>query len=235
MMNQYLDLLAHFGIGGAHPGGMALTHSIFAKEKIKPQDHVLDIGCGTGKTASFLAKNFNCTVSAIDLHPTMIEKAKKRFTTEGLTIKAILGDVQNMEFADHSFNYVLSESVISFTDISKTLSEIARVLKENGCLLMIEMTAEQDLSDDVKEKVVEIYGIDEVLTEKEWISRLQQVGFADIEKIPTSGLLIPSEIADMDLSDHISMALHDVWEAHNQFIEQNGHLINYRVFKCYLR
>jgi len=235
MPNNYLDLLAYFGIGSAHPGGFSLTQTIFEKEKIQPTQHVLDIGCGTGQTAAFLAENFGCEVTAIDIHPIMIEKAKKRFANEELDINVILGDVQSMKFADHSFDFILSESVISFTNIQKTLREVAKVLKEDGCMIMIEMTAEKILSDNIKAKITDLYGIDEVLTEKEWISCLKQAGFTKIKEIRTPSLLIPTDIDDMEQSENISMALYDVWDEHNQFIEQNSHLIGYRAFKCYLR
>ena len=35
LSNDYLDLLAYFGIGGAHPGGFALTKSILDAENIQ--------------------------------------------------------------------------------------------------------------------------------------------------------------------------------------------------------
>lgn len=234
-MNQYIDLLAQFGIGGAHPGGFALTHAIFAKENIPSHNHVLDIGCGTGQTASFLATNYGCNVSTIDVHPLMVEKAEKRFANEGLDISVVLGDVQNMIFENDSFDFVLSESVISFTDIQKTLNEIARVLKEDGCMLMIEMTAEQTIPNDIKEQITKLYGIAEILTANEWIAHLQKAGFTNIKEIRTPPLLLPSDLDDIDQSDHISMALYDVWEAHDQFIEQNSHLVGYRAFKCFLQ
>ncbi|WP_397539351.1 class I SAM-dependent methyltransferase [Rummeliibacillus pycnus] len=234
MSNSYLDLLAYFGIGGAHPGGFPLTIEIFEKELIQPNHHVLDIGCGTGQTAAFLANHFGCKVTAIDINPIMIEKAKKRFENDELDIKVILGDIQDLSFEDHSFDLIVSESVISFTDIDKTLSELSRVLKEDGSMMMIEMTAEQTLSEDLQEKVSNLYGINKILNEDEWIFHLQLKGFTKIDKLRIPSVLIPSDIDDMDMSDNISIDLYDLWEKHNQFIEQNGHLIRYRVFKCHL-
>ncbi|WP_019415279.1 hypothetical protein [Paenisporosarcina sp. TG20] len=43
MLNEYLYFLAYFGIGGAHPGGFALTRSRLEDEIIQPES-VLDIG-----------------------------------------------------------------------------------------------------------------------------------------------------------------------------------------------
>ena len=80
-MNEwtYHDLLAAFGIGGAHPGGFALTCEVLEREAIGKTSVVLDAGCGTGQTAAYLVKRFGCDVTAVDRHPLMLQKAANRF------------------------------------------------------------------------------------------------------------------------------------------------------------
>ncbi|QFG00048.1 class I SAM-dependent methyltransferase [Psychrobacillus glaciei] len=235
MSKNYLDLLAYFGIGGAHPGGYSLTQSLLENVNIQRTESVLDIGCGTGQTAAFLAEQFDCHVTAVDNHPIMVEKAIERFKENGFSVKVIEGDAQNLNFPDSTFDFIISESVIVFTDISKTLNELSRVLKSGGSMIMIEMTAEQNLSEELRGKVCNLYGINDILNEEEWISKLQQVGFTQIEIINTPSGLIPSEINDINQSKNINMELFELWEKHNQFTLQNSHLIGYRVFKCYLK
>lgn len=233
MSNAYLDLLAYFGIGGAHPGGFSLTKSILEGENIQPNESVLDIGCGTGQTAAFIAERFNCQVTAIDNHPIMVEKARQRFNKVEAPVKVIEGDVQNLDFIDNSFDLILAESVIVFTDISKTLKELSRVLKSDGSMIMIEMIAEQYLSDELQKKAGTLYGINEILTTDEWMPRLAQCGFTKVEMINTPSVLIQSEINDINQSKNISMNLFELWEEHNEFILHNREFIGYRAFKCY--
>ncbi|MEK4487036.1 methyltransferase domain-containing protein [Psychrobacillus sp. FSL H8-0484] len=235
MSNAYLDLLANFGIGGAHPGGFNLTQSIWKDINIHPTESVLEIGCGTGQTAAFLAERFNCLVTAIDNHPIMVEKARERFKNNESTVKVIEGDVQSLHFVDHSFDFIIAESVIVFTDISKTLHELSRVLKRDGKLFMIEMTAEQHLTEDLKGKISSLYGIHEILNEEEWIERLQQAGFAQIDLINTPSELVQSEIDDMNQSEKIDRNLFDLWEEHNRFILHNHHVIGFRAFRCHVK
>ncbi|MGX9135307.1 class I SAM-dependent methyltransferase [Rummeliibacillus sp. JY-2-4R] len=232
MANRYIELLAQFGIGGAHPGGFPLTQSIFEEIAILPSQKVLDIGCGTGQTAAFLAEHFKCDVTVIDNNYTMIEKATRRFKKKGLQINTILGDVQNMDFGENAFDFVISESVISFTNISKTLNEVERVLKKDGTFILIEMTAEHNTPKKVRKKVSKLYEIQEILNENEWITKLQQVGFKNINKISNQTLIIPSDLVDMDASEIISMDLYNLWEKHNKFIEKYGEFIKFRVLKC---
>ena len=234
MSNAYLDLLAYFGIGGAHPGGFALTQSILEDENILPTGSVLDIGCGTGQTAAYIAKKFDCNVTGIDNHPIMIEKARERLISNENKLKIRKGDAQNLDFVDDSFDLIIAESVIVFTDITKTLNELSRVLKSEGKLILIEMTAEQCLSEELQERICSLYGIYTILNEAEWIAHLQQAGFTQINIINTPSGLIQSEIDDINQSANINTDFFDLWDEHNHFLIQNRHIIGFRAFICHL-
>ena len=234
MSNSYLDLLAYFGIGGAHPGGFNLTQSLLEDENIQPVDSVLDIGCGTGQTAAFLAERFHCQVTAVDNHPIMVEKARERFKNRKVSVNVMEGDTQHLDFADNSFDLIIAESVIVFTDISKTLKELSRVLKSDGRMIIIEMIAEQYLTEELQRKVCSLYGIHEVLTEKQWILQLQQAGFTQVDMINTPSELIQSDITDINQSKNINTDFYDLWEEHNEFILRNRKFIGYRTFSCHL-
>jgi len=232
MINAYLNVLAHFGFGGAHPGGFELTQSILENEIIHPGDCVLDIGCGTGQTAAFLSMNYGCQVTAVDNHPVMLEKARERMMKNVLKIRIMEGDAQKLKLDDNSFDLIIAESVIAFTDLSKTLPELSRVLKEDGRLILIEMTAEQELSEQMQEKVSRLYGVREVLSEDQWRVKLKQVGFNKVSLINTGTGLEKTEINDINPSENIQTEFYDLWEEHEQFMEQYAHLIGFRAFKC---
>lgn len=234
MFNIYLDLLAYFGIGGAHPGGFSLTQAILEDEEIQPFESVLDIGCGTGQTAEFIAQRFECQVTAVDNHLIMLEKAGERFENTVSEVSVIKGDAQNLDFLDDSFNLIIAESIITFTDISKTLLELSRVLKSGGRMILIEMVAEQSLSKELQEKTCNLYGIKEILNESEWKSRLQQAGFTQIKIIDTPSELIRTEINDLNPSKNINMDLYDLWDEHDHFITLNSQSIGFRAFRCHL-
>jgi len=231
--NAYLDLLAYFGIGGAHPGGFNLTQTILKDANIKPSESVLDVGCGTGQTSAFLVKRFNCQVTAIDKHPIMIAKAVERFKNDPSTVKVVEGNAECLNFEDDSFDFIIAESVIVFTNIEKTLHELARVLKSDGRLILLEMTAEQNLTEKLQRKVCNLYGIKEILSEDEWRAKLQQAGFTRLEIIDTPSELSPSEVDDINQSDNIKKELFDLLEEHNELINHYRHFIGYRAFKCY--
>ena len=94
--------------------------------------HVLDIGCGSGRTTAIL-KNLSSGYVGLDYSLEMVELCRRRF--EG--VHFIHGDVRGMsEFKDEEFDCVMFSfngiDSISHDDRTKGLREIHRVLKKDG-------------------------------------------------------------------------------------------------------
>ena len=229
MTNKYLDLLAYFGIGGAHPGGFPLTQALLGDVSLQPTDHVLELGCGTGQTAEFISKKFHCEVVGLDNHPIMVEEAKGRLVGSAYPVQVMLGNAEKLPFADESFDFILAESVLSFTNIPVTIQEAARVLKPGGRLLIIEMTAEQPPTEELQKETSKLYGITKLLVESEWENYLQQAGLT-LLPIKKSTDMEPTDLEDIRPSDNLDLSLYDVWDEHNDFLARNGNLVGYRIF-----
>jgi SAM-dependent methyltransferase len=239
---NYHDLLAFIGVGGAHPGGLTLTKSLLEKEKLGPRCKVLDAGCGTGQTAAYIAKTYGCHVTAIDQHPVMIQKAKQRFQRDNIKADAIQGNIEQMPFKDATFDLILAESVTVFTDISKTMKEYARVLKQGGTLLDLEMAAIPPLPDEMTSAFQQLYGISHIPAEKEWRHACEQACLSDIEILLRHHVMQPlyepekqpeNEAApDFTFSDKIDPSLYHIWDAHQLLTEKYAGKLNYILFKA---
>src|SRR2546426_449265 len=71
---------------------------------IGPDDRVLDVACGPGLVACSLAEVAH-HVTGIDLTPAMIEQAKARQETKGLTnLTWLIGDAVPLPFSDGAFS-----------------------------------------------------------------------------------------------------------------------------------
>lgn len=236
----YHDFLATFGIGGAHPGGIALTRAVLAKEGLTRKTSVLDAGCGTGQTAAYLAQSFGANVTALDLHPLMLEKAGRRFQRAGLRVQLVQGDVHELPFASGTFDLVLVESVTIFTTINKALGEYARVLKPGGVLLDLEMTAERPLSARELEELRSVYNTRQVPTEAEWTGRLQGAGFTDVTVLhggtvasALPGADAPAEaLPEFDTSQQVDPRLYEIWRRHQELTEQYSRRLGYRFYRA---
>ena len=103
---NYLNCLALFGIGGAHPGGLQLTKEILSREKINEKTIILDVGCGTGQTSAYMAEKYKCKIIGLDNNEMMLEKAKKRFyRISNLPIETRLGSVESLPFGGGIIQY----------------------------------------------------------------------------------------------------------------------------------
>jgi ubiquinone/menaquinone biosynthesis C-methylase UbiE len=98
---------------------------------------VLDIACGAG--ANFACFRDASHVTAIDLSPGMLDIARRKADQLGLSADLQLMDAGQLEFADHSFDVVVSAlSTCTFPDPTAALREMGRVVKPEGRILLLE-------------------------------------------------------------------------------------------------
>lgn len=109
--------------------------------KKKNPKNILDIATGTGDLAINLVKTGAEQIIGLDISKGMLEVGKKKVADKDLnsTIKMIVGDSENLPFADHSFDAVtVAFGVRNFENLDKGLSEIYRVLKPSGTFVVLE-------------------------------------------------------------------------------------------------
>src|SRR5690606_25019011 len=121
-------MLARLGAGSAHPGGFMATLEQLSKYKLISNGKILEVGCGTGRTACYLADQ-GYEVVATDIDPDVLTKAKKRADAMGVTVEFLQADAHSLPFPDDTFDAILVESVTNFTQAKKSVSEYFRVLK----------------------------------------------------------------------------------------------------------
>ena len=101
--------------------------------------NVLEVGIGTGANLPYYPEGVHLT--GIDFSPKMLAKARKRVDALSLPydVELIELDIQDMDFPDNSFDYVVATCVFcSVPDPVKGLKELGRVCKPDGEILMLE-------------------------------------------------------------------------------------------------
>ncbi|SFR89508.1 bifunctional demethylmenaquinone methyltransferase/2-methoxy-6-polyprenyl-1,4-benzoquinol methylase UbiE [Maribacter stanieri] len=109
--------------------------------KKEQPESILDIATGTGDLAIALVSTGAKKIIGLDISPGMLSVGKEKVTDKNLdnTIEMVVGDSENLVFADNSFDAVtVSFGVRNFETLTTGMAEILRVLKPNGSLVILE-------------------------------------------------------------------------------------------------
>jgi ubiquinone/menaquinone biosynthesis C-methylase UbiE len=112
--------------------------------QVRPGDSVLEVGCGTG-TLTLAAKRqagSSGKVFGIDIIPGMIEVSQRKAAQAQEDITFKLGSIDNIPFPANQFDVVLCSFMIfhmSETTMRKGITEVYRVLKPQGRLLVLDL------------------------------------------------------------------------------------------------
>lgn len=100
---------------------------------------ILDVGTGTGRfpLAMLSDERFEGRVWGVDLSIGMLRRARERLVPYGERCTLIWADADGLPFCDETFDAVACLETLEFTpDPLRTLSELMRVLRPGGVLLM---------------------------------------------------------------------------------------------------
>jgi ubiquinone/menaquinone biosynthesis C-methylase UbiE len=151
----------HMGItpyeGAGLQESMDNTNRIMAEAaNLTPSDRVIDLGCGYGSTARYIASHYGCTVIGQTISneelKLAIERAETSDASHLLTFE--WGDFHNVEYPAASFDVVWSqEAFLHGADKSKILSECYRVLKPGGTLIFSDILVRRDTPQADRERI----------------------------------------------------------------------------------
>jgi ubiquinone/menaquinone biosynthesis C-methylase UbiE len=115
--------------------------------KPEPGDRWLDVGSGAGNLAE-LAAGAGARVTGIDLSPRLVEVARARAEAGGYDIAYRVGDAEELDVGDASFDKVTSSFAMIFApDHDAAARELARVTRPGGRLAFSAWTPESTVGD----------------------------------------------------------------------------------------
>jgi len=183
-----------------------IKEAVKETEMGKGKKSILDVATGTGRIAYAIARSHsNYKVVGIDINNDMLSEAIKK--SKGLAnLSYMLGNVELLGFNNNSFDAVVTAFSLSiFDSLDNAISEMHRVLKPGGKLILLDMLRPKDI---VLRKLTQLYYSVNILPvldaklkhdvevymrrgfniDKEYVIRLiQQHGFKEIKEKELSG------------------------------------------------
>ncbi len=139
------------------PEAMEHTNEIMAKAvSLGPEVRVLDLGCGYGSTARYLAANYGCTVTGTNISERELELARERSSEAGLDhlLSFEYEDFHSLQYPDNSYDVVWSqEAFLHAVDKTAVLSECRRVLKPDGALIFTDILVRRGTPEADRERI----------------------------------------------------------------------------------
>jgi arsenite methyltransferase len=199
--DEYLNISGHeqdadLGLGCGIPTNYA---------EIKPGDNVLDLGSGAGNDC-FVARAIvgdKGKVTGLDFTEAMIEKANINLNKIGYdNVNFIWGDIENMPFADNSFDVIVSNCVLNLVpDKEKAFAEMMRVLKPGGHFCVSDVVLKGTLPDKLRNDIMMYAGcVAGAIRESEYLGIIDRYGFKNVTTHKLNQIAIPIDVVQKYLS-----------------------------------
>ena len=108
---------------------------------------ILDVACGTGKSAEPLL-SLGIKVTGVDHDPLMVEEAKKQAQLKRLDISYVVSDVEHLPFPDGHFDAITVGTALHFFVNEGAMSEMKRALKPGGLLFVYWTLTTKDMLEE---------------------------------------------------------------------------------------
>lgn len=163
-----------------HLGGMKATRTLIDGCGIKGSDRILEIGCGVGTSSAYLAREFGCQVTGVDISERMVQRARERAQANKVQHLTTFrtADMDQLPFPSNVFEVVFCESVLAFSqDKSKAISEMARVAVPGGFIALNEsIWLEEPTEERVAWFAQDMAANASTMVFEEWTHLIEQAG-----------------------------------------------------------
>ena len=124
-----------------HARGFPATVELADRLPVRNGQHILDIGCGLGGPARYMAKRFHCNVSGVDITEPFVDAANKLTALLRMEheVRIEHGDGQRLPYPDSHFDGAYTQHVtMNVADRPRFFAEAYRVLKPGGFFALTE-------------------------------------------------------------------------------------------------
>lgn len=164
-----------------HYGGFEATDALARAGDFRPEHHVLDVCCGLGGPARWIAHRMGCHVTGLDLTQSRIDSARRLATRVGLDrlVEFVQGDATAMPLPDAHFDRVYGqEAWVHIPDKGTLLAECRRVIKAGGVLAFTDIVSRLPLTADEAAQMANEMQFPSIVTADRYLDAARDAGFA---------------------------------------------------------
>lgn len=199
------DFMAkHVGLTVIHPGGFEATRRLAESCHLGQGQRVIDIACGKGTSAVYLARTYGCEVVGIDFSEGLVDEAnalKDRKRLDG-RVTFRVGDALDLPFADDEFDVAISQAMLVLvSDKRRAIEEALRVTKPGGRVAWLELSWHREPPPEFLDAVSNVlcaYCMLNVHTFQGWEALFREAGVKELETqaFPLNGGGMTQMLAD---------------------------------------
>ena len=120
------------------PGGLETTKRALEFCKFKPDDNLLDLGCGKGRTIKYVWDNYHINMWGLDISEKLVWEARELNKKSNICISS----GEHTPFENDEFNGVFAECTLSLMDnLENTINEVNRIMEKGGSLVISDVYA----------------------------------------------------------------------------------------------
>lgn len=164
---------------------------LISQAHIKPAQHILDIGCGTGTFILLLKRqDASLQVVGLDPDPKALRRAETKITRAAVSVQLDRGFADKLPYKENSFDRVFSSFMfhhLEGEDRDKTLKEVLRVLKPGGSFHLLDFVANH-ASHGFLVRLVHSHAQLKDNTHERILQLMSRAGLANAEKVKESSM-----------------------------------------------
>ena len=195
--SQVLDKLAQTGVDTSiltvellqhhdqdHFGGLAATDALAHHAKINESTHVLDLCCGLGGPARYLAYHYGCRVTGVDMNTDRLAGAVRLTERTNLQDRVLFHHANALQtgLTDKTFDVIVSQEAFCHIPNKKALiTECARLLKPDGRIVYTDILARSSMTNEIRSRLETEMVFSELSTSEQYCHLLEEKGCEVIE------------------------------------------------------
>ncbi|MEC8889130.1 MAG: methyltransferase domain-containing protein [Pseudomonadota bacterium] len=167
-----------------HFGGLAATDALALHAKINESTHVLDLCCGLGGPARYLAYHYGCRVTGVDMNTDRLAGAVRLTERTKLQDRVLFHHANALQtgLADETFDVIVSQEAFCHIPNKKTLiTECVRLLKPGGRIVYTDILARSNMTNEIRSRLETEMVFSELSTLEQYCHLLEEKGCQVIE------------------------------------------------------